>query len=62
MKSTSRGRAQSWARVVQQERTEPDFLYLEPANEKRQDIIKRSTRINGVVKISKRTKRLHGIS
>lgn len=60
MKSTSTGVAQRLAKEIQAERCKPNMVWVEPNNEKRQDIVRHARRTNGVVRISKLARHYHG--
>ena len=61
MKSTSYGIAQTLAKRIQYERCRLDPVCIEKGQERRQEILKHSKRnANGVIKISKLARKLHG--
>ena len=56
----SHGTPQRIAKGIQAERVEPNFIYHEQNNEKRQNICKYSKRTNGVIRITKAARHYHG--
>ncbi len=56
-----RGAAQSYAKRLQYERCKADPVCIEKGQERRQEIIKHSTRNGkGVIKITKKARQYHG--